>query len=101
MMTPGSVRHPFQKLAAETLGGFSIALRLYQDVEQKHPDNCPPEIVVLTLDGGHRLIQMPFISSSGLPSSKCIGIILPKLCPTKSQPFSQLDSTKKRFSVET
>jgi hypothetical protein len=87
-MTSGNISHPFQKLAAETLGGFSIALRLYQDVEQKHPDNCPPEIVVLTLDGVHHLIQMPFISSSGLPSSKCIGIILPKLCPKISVFFA-------------
>ena len=79
----GNISQSLQQFTEETLGGFSITTGLHQDIECiPILIHCPPEIVMLALEGEPHLIQIPFVPSPGLTSSKCVGIACPKLeCP--------------------
>ena len=58
----------------------SIPFRLYQDVEDNTVlIDCSPEVVSDAVDLQEHLVQMPFISGSGSPSSEALGILFAEL----------------------
>src|SRR5512135_890453 len=69
-----------KQLAKKSFGGFFVFSTLNQDV--KHVSiliNRSPEIVLLTTNCEHHLIQMPFVSTARTTVAQFIGVGLPKL----------------------
>src|SRR5262245_33244193 len=86
------VGQPFEQLAEELLRGLLIASTLHQDI-QHVPIliDCPPQIVVLTLDDQRHFIEVPFVARPGTAATKLIGILLAKLATPLANSFIGYD----------
>ena len=74
------------QLTKEPHRSKSIPFRLYQDVEDNTVlIDCSPEVVSDAVDLQEHLVQMPFVSGSGSPSSEARGILFAELiAPTRT-----------------
>ncbi len=69
-----------EQLTEEPHRSKSIPFRLYKDVEHNAVlIDCSPEVVSDAVDLQEDLVQMPFISGSGSPSSEAVGILFAEL----------------------
>jgi len=76
---PWRIAQALEKLAKESVGRLSVALALHEHVQDMAVlIDCVPEIMVLTLDRQHDLVEVPFVAPSGLTSAQLIGNLLAK-----------------------
>jgi hypothetical protein len=74
------ISQSLEELAEELLRSSLIPPFLHEDIQHVPVlINCPPEIVMLALDGEKHLVHVPFVTRSGTATPKLIGIRLTKL----------------------
>jgi len=76
---PGSVSHPFKKLAEKPLCRLRVATPLDQDVQDVTIlVHSPPQVVLLTFNPNEHFIKVPSITRPTLPGPDPLGVLTAK-----------------------
>jgi hypothetical protein len=76
---PRDVRQPLKEFAEEFFGSSLVTPTLHQDIEYVLVlVDGAPEIVSFAIDREKHLIQVPFVTWSGVPAPKLVGVLLAK-----------------------
>src|SRR5215813_7448585 len=92
------VGQPLEELAKELLCGLLVPSALHQDIQYVPLlINCPPQIVILTLDRQKHFIKVPIIAGPGTAATELIRILLAELAtPLANRLIGHDDSTFKQ-----